>query len=147
MTLNKSKNSCIAWFKLAEFVDRKEKEKAIILYNLLSKSLNNNSFSLSLLGTIYKCFDDPDEAKKKLYLALELDEEISLENKIAIKEYLIKNTANHKAEFIEALVNDYKIYYNNETIVKNKLRALTKICDQETFIIIIKILNIDDEEK
>ena len=147
MALNESKKSCIAWFKLAEFVDRKEKEKAIILYNLLSKSLNNNSFSLTLLGTIYKYFDDPEEAKKKLYIALELDQETSIENKIAIKEYLIKNTVNHKAEFIEALVHDYKIYYNNENIVKNKLQALTNICDQETLIIIIKILNIYYEEK
>jgi hypothetical protein len=147
MALNQSKKSCIAWFKLAEFVERKEKEKAIILYNLLSKSLNNNSFSLSLLGTIYKCFDDSDEAKKKLYLALEFEQELSLENKIAIKEYLIKNTVKHEAEFMEALAHDYKIYYNNDQIVKNKLKALTHICDQETLIILNRILNIYYEEK
>jgi hypothetical protein len=141
MALNESKKSCIAWFKLAEFVDRKEKEKAIMLYNLLSKSLNNNSFSLSLLGTIYKCFDDNDEAKKKLYLALEFEQELSLENKIAIKEHLLINTVKHKAEFIEALAHDYKIYYNNENIVKTKLQALTSCCDQETSIMINKFLN------
>jgi hypothetical protein len=142
MTLNKSKNSCIAWFKLAEFVDRKEKEKAIILYNLLSKSLNNNSFSLTLLGTIYKYFDDPEESKKKLYQALEFEQELSLENKIAIKEHLLTYTIKHKAEFMEALAHDYKIYYNNENIVKTKLQALTSCCDEETSIIINKILNV-----
>ncbi len=147
MALNQSKKSCIAWFKLAEFVDRKEKEKAIILHNLLSKSLNNNSFSFYLLGTIYKYFNDTDEAKKKLYLALEFEQELSLENKIAIKEYLIKNTVQHGTEFIEALAHDYKLYYNNDQIVKNKLKALTKLCDQETIIILNRTLNVYYEEE
>ena len=131
MALNESKKSCIAWFKLAEFVDRKEKEKALILYNLLSKSLNNNSFSLTLLGTIYNYFDDKLESKKYFAKALELEEELSLETIIAIKEYLIINKLNQNPEFIKRLIQDYKIYYNNKNITKTKIEELAKSCDKK----------------
>jgi hypothetical protein len=134
MTLNKYKKSCIAWFKLAEFVDRKEKEKALMLYNLLSKSLNNQSFSLTLLGTIYNYFEEPHESKKYLDKALELEQELSLEIIIAIKEYLIFNKLNQNPEFIKRLVQDYKIYYNNKTMIKTKIQELSKFCDKDNLI-------------
>lgn len=135
MTLNKYKKSCIAWFKLAEFVDRKEKEKALILYNLLSKSINNQSFSLTLLGTIYHYFDDQPESKKCFDKALELEQELSLEIMIAIKEYLIINNLKQNPEFIKSLVQDYKIYYNNKSMIKTKIQELTKFCNEENLII------------
>jgi hypothetical protein len=136
MALNESKKSCIAWFKLAEFVDRKEKEKALVFYRLLSQSINNESFTRSLLGTIYKSFDEPEEAKKKLYLALEMFEELNLDAKIGIREFLIINYNNHQIEFIEALVQDYKKYYNDSKLIKLKIQELTKYIDQETIKIV-----------
>jgi len=136
MALNESKKSCIAWFKLAEFVDRKEKEKALVFYRLLSQSINNESFTRSLLGTIYKSFDEPEEAKKKLYLALEMFEELNLDAKIGIREFLIINYNNHQIEFIEALVQDYKKYYNDSKLIKLKIQELTKYIDQQTIKIV-----------
>ena len=136
MALNESKKSCIAWFKLAEFVDRKEKEKALVYYRLLSKSINNEAFTHCLFGTIYKIFDEPEEAKKKLYSALELFEDLNLEAKIAIREFLIINYNNHQIEFIEALAQDYKKYYNHNKLIKIKIQELTKYSDQETIKIV-----------
>jgi hypothetical protein len=140
MTLNKQKKTCLAWFKLAEFVDRKEKEKALILFNLLSKSINNKTFSLTLLGNIYDSFDDPCEAKKYFDQVLELENEIPLEIIIGLKEYLLINKIYQKPEFITMLVQNYKVYYISKKIIKSKIQQLTKFCDDESLILKTRII-------
>ena len=61
MTIYSYAKRCIAWFKLAEFVEKKEKEKALVLYRLLARSINNNAFVLHLLGTLHQSFNNYDE--------------------------------------------------------------------------------------
>lgn len=48
----------IAWFKLAEFVTRKEKERALGIYRLLSHSLPNAALKAQLEGDILLAFQD-----------------------------------------------------------------------------------------
>ncbi len=48
----------VAWFKLAEFVGRKEKERAIGVYKLLSHSLPDDAFAAQLEGDLFLAFND-----------------------------------------------------------------------------------------
>ncbi len=48
----------IAWFALAEFVQRKEKERALGVHRLLAHSLGNNALVAQLEGDILRSFND-----------------------------------------------------------------------------------------
>lgn len=50
----------IAWFKLAEFVSRNEKEKALAIYKLLKHSLPEEAIAHQLEGDLLLAFDDPE---------------------------------------------------------------------------------------
>lgn len=50
--------SNVAWFKLAEFVGRKEKERALGVYRLLSHSLPDSAFAAQLEGDLFMAFND-----------------------------------------------------------------------------------------
>jgi tetratricopeptide (TPR) repeat protein len=48
----------VAWFKLAEFVARKEKERAISIYRLLVHSIPGDALKLQLEGDLLLSFND-----------------------------------------------------------------------------------------
>ena len=48
----------VAWFKLAEFVARKEKERALGVYRLLVHSLHDESLAAQLEGDLLLAFND-----------------------------------------------------------------------------------------
>lgn len=50
-------HSNVAWFKLAEFVKRGEKERALSLYRLLTHSISDQSFLKRLEADIWASFD------------------------------------------------------------------------------------------
>jgi predicted negative regulator of RcsB-dependent stress response len=52
----------VAWFKLAEFVGRKEKERALSVYRLLSHSLPDDAFAAQLEGDLFLAFCDDERA-------------------------------------------------------------------------------------
>jgi len=55
--------SSVAWFKLAEFVARREKERAIAVYRLLVHALSDEAYSLQLGGDLMSAFDDAERAR------------------------------------------------------------------------------------
>ncbi|MBN2267551.1 MAG: hypothetical protein JW725_04420 [Candidatus Babeliaceae bacterium] len=50
--------SNIAWFKLAEFITRGEKERALSIYRLLSYSITDQALVAQLEGDILQAFND-----------------------------------------------------------------------------------------
>lgn len=54
----------IAWFKLAEFVTRKEKERALGIYRLLVHSLHDDALALQLEGDLLLSFGDEKALEK-----------------------------------------------------------------------------------
>ena len=50
--------ACLAWFNLAEFVARGEKERALSIFRLLSHSLRDEAVVLQLEGDILQAFND-----------------------------------------------------------------------------------------
>lgn len=69
--LNAEKYS-LAWFKLAECVSRKEKERSLGVYRLLSHSLDNDALAAQLFGDLLLCFEDYLGAVQKYLQATEL---------------------------------------------------------------------------
>lgn len=53
-----SASSTVAWFKIADFVARGEKERALHMYPLLMHSVSDQAFSLQLEGDILLSFGD-----------------------------------------------------------------------------------------
>lgn len=53
-----SEKHSVAWFKLAEFVSRGEKERALSLYRLLVHSLDDQAFIRQLEGDLLLSFND-----------------------------------------------------------------------------------------
>lgn len=53
----------VAWFKLAEYVSRKEKERAFAIYRLLVHSLSNPALAAQLEGDLLYAFNDEKAAE------------------------------------------------------------------------------------
>ncbi len=58
MKVVKEEKQSLSWFKLAEFVHKKEKERALNLFRLLTHSLQNKAFIKKLEADILLSFDD-----------------------------------------------------------------------------------------
>jgi hypothetical protein len=68
--MKQEKQKSISWFKLAEFVERGEKERALGIYKLLALSLSDLAFSYQLEGDILLAFED-EQAINKYFQAVE----------------------------------------------------------------------------
>lgn len=60
----------IAWFKLAECVSRREKERALGVYRLLSHSIDDQAFKYQLEGDLLLSFNDTQQAAEKYLHAI-----------------------------------------------------------------------------
>lgn len=57
--------SSIAWFKLAHLIEKKEKEKALNVFRLLTYSLRDKAYSLQLEGDILQSLNDTEQAQER----------------------------------------------------------------------------------
>lgn len=57
-----SERSSIAWFRLEEFVARRERERALSVYRLLGYSWNDDAYSLKLGADLMRAFQDFERA-------------------------------------------------------------------------------------
>lgn len=96
----------LAWFKLAELIARKEREKALNVYRLLSHSLEDKAFALQVEGDILRSFEMRDSVEKYQQSAFLYTQERRWVNAIGIYEHLLSRDQNN-LEFIIALVDLY----------------------------------------
>ena len=129
-------NHSVAWFTLFQFILRGEKEKALNIYKLLSRSINDHALILQLKGDILVAFNDLEAQSLylesiKLYLAQhKINEAISIYEKlILIKEdskYLTKllnlyiKNENYK-KFSELSLKCAELYLNLDSDLKQSL--------------------------
>lgn len=99
----------IAWFTIAQCVARKEKERALGVYRLLSHSFEDVAFARQLEGDIFLSFNDIDMATEKYVHAIELYKQSKrLRQAAAVYEHLlIMHPANQT--YREDLVGIYNI--------------------------------------
>lgn len=96
----------VAWFKLAELIARKEREKALNVYRLLSHSLEDKAYALQIEGDILKSFDAKDAAEKYQQAAFLYKKEQRWVNAIGIYEHLLSRD-NNNLEFLATVVDLY----------------------------------------
>jgi hypothetical protein len=82
-------STCVAWFKLSELITRKEKEKALSLYRLLSHSFDDKAYALQLEGDILWSLEDKQALEKYDQAAFLYKKEQRLTNSVAVYQHLL----------------------------------------------------------
>ena len=101
----------VAWFKLAEFVVRGEKERALGLYRLLVHSFDDAALAYQLEGDLLLSFHDGAAAKEKYtWAAQKYAQEHRFIEAAAVYEHLI------------SLAPDYQDYYEQLLLLYTKLK-------------------------
>lgn len=107
----------IAWFKLAEFIARGEKERALGVYRLLSHSFEDRAFAQQLAGDIFISFGDTALAIERYCQAAQLymqqDKKVQA---AAIYEHLI------------VLDTSTLYYYKNLIMLYADMHIYAKVC-------------------
>lgn len=96
----------IAWFKLAEFVARGEKEKALGIYKLLMLSVDDEAFACKLEGDILFSFNDQQAIEKYYHSAVLYQKEGKAIEAAAIYETLLMIFPESK-DYINKLIDIY----------------------------------------
>lgn len=86
---NAEKSRCVAWFKLAELISRKEKEKALSLYKLIAYSFEDKAYSLQVEGDILWSLEDKNALEKYSQAAYLYKKEKKLVSSTAVYEHLL----------------------------------------------------------
>lgn len=125
MKMLSSGSYTIAWFKLAEFVSRGEKERALTMYKLLMHSVTNRAFAVQLEADILSAFQDHTSAIDKYLISAQLyQDQYEFEQAIAIYEHIVIMTKN--IETLRLLIDLYLISPHRRalTIFMGKIKAL-----------------------
>lgn len=81
--------SCIAWFKLADLITRREKEKALNLYRLLSHSFEDKAYALQLEADMLWSLEDNLSLKKYVQAAFLYEKENRFICAFAVYQHLL----------------------------------------------------------
>jgi len=129
--------SSIAWFKLAELIARKEREKALNVFRLLSHSFNDRAYALQLEGDILSSLHDKGASEKYKQAAFLYQKEHQWVYAIALHEnLLLLDQTNHDllAELILAYaVIDWQEKFN-ERVHRVCLLFTQKSLDEHQFV-------------
>jgi hypothetical protein len=96
----------IAWFKLAEFVARGEKERALGIYRLLCYSFDDKAFAHQLEGDILWAFND-SQASDRYFQAAQLYKQ---DNRILQAAAVYEHLATLHSESIEYMQSVVELY-------------------------------------
>ena len=129
--MNISNYSDLAWFNLSENIKRKEREKALFSFRLLSHSIENENFKLQLLADLYFFLEENDQAfllYKEIFDKYFFNNDIygifSILNRLSF----YSNDLNYFIKKIEELKNNKKLnnfYYLeflNNILKKSKIK-------------------------
>lgn len=92
-----SESYSVAWFKLAEFVSRGEKIRAMGLYRLLAHSLDDQALILQLEGDLLRSFDDHKAVERYERAAQSYKASGRLMEAVSVYEHLIVMQPEHHA--------------------------------------------------
>jgi hypothetical protein len=89
MQNSEQKQESLAWYKIADLIAKKEKEKALSVYRLLSHSFHDKAYILQVEGDILWALDDPGAIAKYKQAALLYRKEQRLIHAISVCEHLL----------------------------------------------------------
>jgi len=114
----------VAWFKLADFVARREKERALGLYRLLMHSIDDEALSHQLAGDLFLAFDSTAQAVEKYSIAAEqYREQKRLLQAVAVYEQIV-GLQQKDLQVLEQLLELYTQLTNKQKAV----RIAQKLC-------------------
>ena len=140
MRLLSSGSYNIAWFKLADFVVRGEKERALSVYKLLMHSVQDSAFSYKLEGDILLAFDD-DEALERYHCAANIyKKNKQLQEAISIYEHV--TLFKEDVKILEALLDVYTLIDNEDGIIDTFARFAIAAVKQKDFGLLVNRLQL-----
>lgn len=128
MRLLSSESYNVAWFKLADFIARGEKERALTVHKLLMHSIQDEALPYQLEGDILLAFDD-DAAIDRYHIAANLYKKAG---KIKQAASLYEHVALFKEDMriLEALFDVYHLL-KNDTGMLDTFSRLVKVGSQQ----------------
>ncbi len=140
MKLLSSGSHNIAWFKLADFVARGEKERALSIFKLLVHSISDKAFALQLEGDILLAFHDNMALDKYHASAAFYKKQGDYQKAIAVYEHvsLFKNDI----KILEALLDVYNIVHNKIGIIHAFARFAILAVQMKNFGLLINKLHL-----
>ena len=127
MRLSACQSYTIAWFKLADFVARGEKERALMVLKLLMHSIQDEAVPYQLEGDVLLAFDD-DAALDRYHVAANLYKK-SGKIKQAASIYEHVSVFKEDEGILEALFDVYFLLQNDHGMLDTFSR-LAKVCLQ-----------------
>lgn len=125
MRILPSESYSVAWFKLADFVARGEKERALNVHKLLMYAVNEQAFAYQLEGDILLSFDD-ELALSKYHVAANLyKKQKQYQRAIDVYRHVLLRIED--LSIIEALLDVYNLLEDDKHIV-DVFAMFTKIC-------------------
>ncbi|MBU4269489.1 hypothetical protein KJ644_01515 [Candidatus Dependentiae bacterium] len=135
------KKSCVGWFRLAELVTRREKEKALSLYRLISHSFDDKAYVLQVEGDILWALQDENALEKYSQAAYLYKKEKKFLSAAAIYEhtYLLKpeNINNIKSLILIYLLLSWPEKFEQRFLNFIELEK-KELISQETFFSFVK---------
>lgn len=117
----------VAWFKLAEFVARGEKERALGLFRLLAHSFEDAALTAQLEGDLLVAFHDGSAYKSYERAAIEYQKTDRVYNAAAVYEHLIL-ICEVRLAYLEKLSELYAVLCNRFGQLMCKERILFEYC-------------------
>lgn len=127
MRLLASESYNVAWFKLADFIARGEKERALTVHRLLMHSIQDEALPYQLEGDILLAFDDV-AALDRYHIAANLYKKAGkIQQAISLYEHV--SLFKEDERILEAL---FDVYFSlkNETGMLDTFSRLAKVCLQ-----------------
>lgn len=134
----------ISWFKLAEFVERGEKERALGIYKLLALSIHDTAFTYQLEGDILLAFDDQQAINKYLQAAQHYKQQNNIMAAIGVLNHVVILAPNQTIawdlltklyldHFLTKIIVHLRNLVNNKLLInaQNAIEQIINICQKE----------------
>lgn len=119
-------NASVAWFKLAELITRREREKALSVYRLLAHSLERKAYALQLEGDILWSLDDKAALEKYRQAAFLYHKEKQWIDAAAVCEHLYTMN-DHDLEVVTSLIRYYALLQWTDHFVERLTSLITLV--------------------
>lgn len=140
MKLLSSGSQSIAWFKLAEFVSRGEKSRALSVYKLLMHSLVDQAFAYQLEGDILLAFDDAAGIDRYHAAANLYKKNGDYQKAISVYEHVALFKSDVK--ILEALLDVYDVLQDQVGIINSFARFAILAVQTKNFGLLINRLHL-----
>ncbi len=140
MKLLSSGSHNIAWFKLADFVSRGEKERALSVYKLLTHSIADKAFAYQLEADILLAFDDEIAINRYHCAANIYIQHRDYQKAIAVYEHI--TSCKQDIKTLESLLDVYDILGQQSGIINSFARFANLAVQSKNFGLLINRLHV-----